>query len=275
MKIKKIFNNNVILARTTTGLDEVVLGRGIAFQSKIGDPVNEAKIDRVSVADSPDTTNKYVQLLAEVPVNHLKLADKIVEEAQTELHCVFNDMTYIGIADHINYALQRYHADQSLTNSLLWEIKHIYPQEFQAALHALDTIEYYENIQMPEDEAGFIALHFVNGQENQTQNDAEVAVEIIANVTQIVERFFTIQLDQDSLNYSRFVVHLRYFIQHVLKNKASRYTQSELYHQIKKVYPEATKCVADVVHYLGNRLHTTVDKEEQAYLILHVQRLIQ
>lgn len=47
MQIQKVLNNNVISVIDEQGKEIVVMGRGIAFQRRPGDPVDEALIDKV------------------------------------------------------------------------------------------------------------------------------------------------------------------------------------------------------------------------------------
>lgn len=49
-------------------------------------------------------------------------------------------------------------------NVLLWDIRRFYKDEYQVGLWALDLIEDKCKVRLPEDEAGFIALHLANAQ---------------------------------------------------------------------------------------------------------------
>lgn len=43
-----------------------------------------------------------------MPINHLDLTNKIIKDAESELNVTFDELTYLGLADHINYAISRY-----------------------------------------------------------------------------------------------------------------------------------------------------------------------
>ena len=47
MRIKKVFNNNVILAHDENFVEKVLLGRGLAFGKKEGDEVDQDKVDKI------------------------------------------------------------------------------------------------------------------------------------------------------------------------------------------------------------------------------------
>lgn len=275
MIIKKVFNNNVLLAENNQQLEMILLGKGIAFQKKAGDIVDLNKIDKKFVIDSEDSKTKFVELLREVPVNHLELTTKIIVAAESELGTIFNDSIYIGLTDHINYALYRYKQGIQIANALMWEVKKFYPKEFKAAMNALETINYYEGIQFPEDEAGFIALHFVNAiQDGDEMKMTVQTTEVIQQILNIVKFHYCIELDESSLNYSRFVTHIRYFIRRLLNHESAENQDDEfLFLQVKEKYPQAYQCACKVQQYLEIKFCTKMTHEEMLYFMLHINRV--
>lgn len=49
MEINRILNNNVVIIVNQEGKEQVVCGKGIAFKKKIGDSIEEDKINKVFV----------------------------------------------------------------------------------------------------------------------------------------------------------------------------------------------------------------------------------
>ena len=69
MKIGKILNNNVAVIFEEDGKTEkIVMGRGIAFSKKIGDTIDEEKIDKTFLLENSDNNNKLQQLLKQKEV---------------------------------------------------------------------------------------------------------------------------------------------------------------------------------------------------------------
>ena len=104
-RVKKVFNTNVVLVNDEKGLEKVFVGRGISFGKKKGDIISTDKAEKIFIVDSPELTERFIQLTKEVPVNHLELVAKITKEAEKELGCSFDETLYIGLADHISYAV--------------------------------------------------------------------------------------------------------------------------------------------------------------------------
>lgn len=274
LRIKKIFNNNVVLVIDTKGLERILIGRGIAFRKRVGETVEKDKIEKTFVVDSPNVADRFVQLIEEVPINRLEMVTVIVKAAEAELERTFDGNTYIGLADHINYAVNRFRNGEKIQNALLLEIKKFYPKEFAAGMKALEQISYYEGIELNEDEAGFITLHFINGGLNNDTAQTLLTTEMLQKVVLIVEDGLGIELDTESLNYVRFVTHLKFFIQRVIINEPRQEAVPEMYEQVVQFYPKATESVGIIKHYLQEKLACRIYPEEEMYLILHVQRLI-
>lgn len=61
-----------------------------------------------------------------------------------------------------------------------------------------------------EDEAGFIALHFVNAEYNTSIRDTFAMTNMIQGIIDLMKREMQIEPDEDSLHYERFVTHLKF-----------------------------------------------------------------
>lgn len=272
--VKKIYNNNIILAEDDKMSEVILLGKGIAFQKQSGDFVDDDKIDKKFIFESPETYSKYIALLKEVPLNQVELANKIIEQAQDELKVTFHDSIYIGLTDHISYTISRYKSGLLLKNALLWEIKNYYPKEYKAAENALDLIRYYENLQLSEDEIGFLALHFINAQQEGEEIEKTMAVaEIEHDVLNIVKYFYQIDLNENTLNYNRFITHIRFFARRLLKKEILTSDDNFLFEQIKNKMPKAKECADKVKDYFIKKFKITMSQEEMIYFMLHINRV--
>lgn len=270
MKIKKIFNNNIILVEDDKLVEMVLLGKGIGFGLKAGDIADESKIEKKFKLSADKLEHQSMQMIASIPINHLELTRKIIDFAEKELDTTFDGLIFIGLADHISFAIKRAKANESLKNAMLWEIKKFYKKEFKVAMKVLDIIYHDEGIMMSEDEASIIAMHFVNGQQSGSgvQSTAE-ATRIIQDILNIVKYHFRIELDEDSISYSRFITHIRFFLQ----RKQDKNDDDFLFDQIRKKYPDTYECVLRIKQYLDAKLKINLNNEEMLYFMLHVKRL--
>lgn len=274
MKVVRVFNNNAVLVENEANEEMVLIGKGIAFAKKTGDLINEELIQKKFVFENSQLNEKLAKLFNEVPVKYIELTLDIVEMAGKELNTKFNSNIYIALADHIAYAVERCSNNETIKNALLWEIKKFYPNEFAAAMKALEMIRYETNIEMKEDEAGFIALHFVNGQsEGELMAQTVAVTKIVEDILHIVEYHFHFKIDETSLNYIRFVTHIQYFARRLFAKEVIDDGDDILFEQIKNRYQDSYNCSLKVKKYIGSNYHIDISNDELVYFILHINRV--
>lgn len=274
MKIKRVFNNNVLLAEDEAGCEKMLLGKGIGFGKKINDMINLDQVDKVYILETENNSKNLQELANNIPANHLIVTKEIIEDAEASLNVKFDNSIYIGLADHISYAITRAQNGESLSNAMLWEIKRFYPKEYELSMKALEKIQLRTGIAMVEDEAGFIAIHFVNGQQNGTAlAQSKSMTKILRDILNLIKYHYKMDFDEDSLNFTRFITHLRFFLKRVQSNDIEDSHEEFLYEQIKTRYPEAFGCVKRIEAYINDKLGIKMSDDEKLYFMLHVNRL--
>jgi beta-glucoside operon transcriptional antiterminator len=121
MKIAKIINNNVISVFNDQNEELVVMGRGLAFQKRPGDDVEEEKIEKIFALKNKDISERFKTLLYEVPMEYMDVTEDIIKNAKAKLGRDLNDSIYVSLTDHINFAIQRNKKGLDIKNALLWE----------------------------------------------------------------------------------------------------------------------------------------------------------
>lgn len=182
---------------------------------------------------------------------------------------------YVALTDHISFAIKRHKENVHVKNPLVWEIRKYYKQEYQVALKCLDIIEEQTGVRFPEDEAASIALHLVNSELSGGNLATAVQVtELVNNVLNIVKYHFKMELDETSINYERFLTHLRFFaIRFIRKERMADSEDNFLYEQLKRKYPESFQCSQKIKIYLVKSYNWSISKDEEMYLTLHIQRV--
>ncbi|AZK45127.1 BglG family transcription antiterminator LicT [Paenibacillus lentus] len=273
MKIKKIFNNNVILLVDDNGDEMIVMGKGIGYNKHNSSTVDFSQVDKRFVLEK-GVSDKLIGLVSEIPTEHLELSNEIIEYAEQQLSVKFSDNIYITLTDHISFALTRFPEGLFVKNALLWEIKQFYKAEFEVALKSLDIIETKMGVRLPEDEAGSIALHFVNAQQKgQDMKQTYTMTKIVNDLSNIVKYHFGIKIDESSINYSRFLTHLRYFAYRVLHDELIPDESDSLFEHVRDKYPESYACAKKMIHYFENNYSKKLTNEELVYFIIHIHRV--
>ena len=106
MKIAKILNNNVVVVVDEHQREQVVMGRGLAFQKRSGDAVDEAKIEKVFALQSDELITRLSELLSHIPLEVMTTCDLIINAAKARLGKL-QDSLYISLTDHCHFAIER------------------------------------------------------------------------------------------------------------------------------------------------------------------------
>lgn len=273
MRISKILNNNLVLSRNEKNEEIIVKGLGIGFHAKRGDIIDESLIEKIFYPESHQNSIQIQQYLLSIPEEYLDFVQKFVDrikEKEPDLH--LNNSIYLSLSDHLMGTVDRFRNGISLKNVLLLDIQQLYKKEYEYGLKMIDDINQTFQVQLPVDEAGFIALHFVNAEEGQQNNDNYQIALIVNQVQEIVKNYFSdITFNESSLYYQRFLTHLKYFAQRYL-HKELQYDEDEtLFQIIQEQCREAYGCVKLIYLMMEEKYHYALSKEEMMYLSIHIQ----
>ena len=273
MKISRIINNNVVSTCDEEGREVIVMGRGVVFKAKEGSTIDEDKIEKVFRLDSQNTMDKFKELLVNLPMEHVQISAEIISYAKEVLNRPINPNVYITLTDHINFALERFKQKMMFSNPLIREVRSFYHAEYLIGEYAIAMIDRDLGIKLPVDEAASIALHIVNAEYDAPMGDTIKITNLIQQVSEVVEEYFNIKLDEQSLSYERFITHLRFLAQRVFTGEHMELDNLEFQKVIDRLYPEEYACSQKVQALIKLQYGHQVTEEEVAYLALHIKRI--
>ncbi len=273
MKIEKVIKNNVVSTYDEEGREIIVMGRGVGFKAKEGSSIDEKKIEKIFRLESKNTTERFKELLADLPMEHVQVSAEIISYAKEVLGRPLNPNVYVTLTDHINFALERLKKNMMFSNPLIREVRSFYHEEYLIGEYAIAMIEKQLGAKLPVDEAASIALHIVNAEYNAPMGDTIKITTLIQQVTELVKEYFRIQIDERSLSCERFVTHLRFLAQRVLAGEHLKLDNLEFQEVIDRLYPKEYECSQKIRELIQSQYGHTVTEEEVAYLALHIKRI--
>ncbi|KKI88968.1 transcription antiterminator LicT [Bacillus sp. SA1-12] len=274
MKIEKILNNNAVIS-VKDKQEIIVVGRGIAFNKRVGEEINEQQIDKIFTLENEDIMKKFKALISDMPIEYMELSERIIAYAKMKLGKKLNDRIYIHLTDHIHFAIERYKNNLPIKNGLLWETKQLYKDEYEIGIEALNMICEQTGVILPEDEAGFLALHIVNAELNEEMPVVKSMTKVMQEILTIVRYHFKIEFNEDSLAYYRFITHLKFFAQRLVKgNHYNSTADDDLFLVINKKYPEAFSCSQKIKKFIETSYTYELTDEEMIYLTIHIERVV-
>ncbi|MGI6156202.1 MAG: BglG family transcription antiterminator LicT [Enterococcus lemanii] len=273
MIIKRVLNNNTVISTNSQGVDVLLMGKGVAFGKKKGEVLDIALVEKTFLLKDKGTQNKFTELLLNVPLEHVLVAEKIINFGKIKLGKNLNEILYVNLTDHIHSAILRYQEGIVLKNPLRWDIARFYSDEYAVGEKAIDIVKKDLGVTFEIDEAAFIALHFVNAQLEQKDNLAYEIAEITKGIEAVIKTYYRTEFDEDSLDYYRFITHVKFFAQRLLKGEHYDDEDDELLTILKNKYPSEYACARKIGEYVQANYQYELQSTELLYLTAHIRRI--
>lgn len=269
MKVIKKINNNVAICLDSNDKELIAFGKGIGFPKMpyVLDDLN--LIQRTYYGVSP----RYLNLLNDIPDEIFEISTKIVDYAQTKLEYTLNSNVVFTLADHINFAIQRFHKNIQVKVPLSYDVEFLYEKEMDIGKKAIKYINKTMGIRLSSKEATGIALHFINVLTNESIEEQMNTDDLLQRIIGIIEKELKINIDTSSFSYSRFATHVEYLLKRIEDNVSVDTKNHKMYENITEKYPESYQCALKIQEYLNQETGRILNDEELLYLIIHINRL--
>lgn len=257
------------------GGEMIVTGKGLGFQRKVGERVDEALFEKTYHMEGKAEQRKLRELCQQIPIEHLRLTQDLIEYIKTQISAPLNESLLITLADHISFAIKRKEAGVEFTNPLEGAVMSYYPAEYRLGRHCLRVIREETHTDLNSSEAAFIALHIVNAELNTSMSVMVDITKLIEGTLEVVEYFYQRSFDRESLDFNRFVVHLRYFAQRLFQAApgVSGNYDPDFRDMIARSCRQHYRCAQCVGEYIKNTYRKEVSDEELIYLTIHLKRI--
>lgn len=270
VKVVKSFNNNILLVREN-GKEKILFQKGIGFGKKPGDLIEKGTvIEKVFIIEDEDNQRNFDEILDRVDSKLIALVEEIIAEITDELGEELNENIHVGLIDHLFYAIRRLKDNEEIQNPFLIEIETLYGREFSMACRLSNRIKEVLNVEMPEGEKGFIALHIHSARNNGKLSNTIKYSFLSNSITEHVEDRLKITIDRKSLDYARFLTHIRFAIERIITNSPIK---NDLIDVIKVKYRLSYKIAKEARDIICKVLDiNNVSEDEVAYLAMHIER---
>lgn len=254
MQAVKVFNNNAVSVIMPDGREAILVGNGLGFGRRPGDVIDKSRVSKVY----------YVQ--NELQTKFLKMLDNVTPQ-------VMQAAERISLADHISFALERVEKGTFLPNLMLSETRMLYPKEYAVGQRALELVRQFCGVQLPEDEAGYIALHLVAGAADGAL--AYDTVKFVMAVKEIICDTYHCTFEEESLETIRLTVHLKFLAARILRHTPWQDAGLEsMYTVLLQRDSRNEVCLQRINAYLRQEFDYELDHQEQVYLLIHLTKIV-
>ncbi|MGX4686097.1 BglG family transcription antiterminator LicT [Vagococcus sp. JNUCC 83] len=273
MIIERVLNNNTVISSNGKGLDILLMGKGIAFGKKKGSEVEMDQVEKTFILQDKNNQNKFTELLINVPMEYVLVSEKVINFGKIKLGKALNETIYINLTDHIYSTIERYKEGIVLKNPLILDIARFYPDEYAIGEKALSIIKSELNTELEIDEAAFIALHFINASDSKTNEYAYEITSITKKIDEIVKAHYNTEFDETSLDYYRFITHVKFFAQRLLAKEHYDDEDDDLLETLKTKYENEYACSLKIKEYILQDYQYELSATELVYLTAHIRRI--
>lgn len=111
MEIFKVIINNIVITLDQNNPEIILMGRGLGFKQRSGNNIDENLIEkRFSLSSSDNEESSVSQLLSNISLEYIRVANKILNCAEEIFNTNISDSKIISLSDHIHSALERYNS---------------------------------------------------------------------------------------------------------------------------------------------------------------------
>jgi beta-glucoside operon transcriptional antiterminator len=272
------YNNNIILAENN-GQEVIVLGKGLGFQTLQGAEVDMSLVEKVFIPQETAYINRFADILSDLAYEFILLASKIVDYGKESLQVHLNPSIVVALADHFSVSLTQPLCNAGIQSPLELDVRHIYPKEFQIGLQALEIIRRERNIKMSETEAVSIALHFINAELESPEMPVTFKIVTIAGgVIRIIEQYYQVVLNKETLEFMRLSSHIRNLIIEYLSSHSHKRTlkeDNELYDLLMARDRDVAECCGCIRMWLGEKHNLSLRKNDLSFLAMHITKILE
>lgn len=271
-EIIKVLNNNVILAFDMNKNQElIIVGKGVGFGHRKNDilKLSNNEIEKLFITYDKKMKNQYYQLINFLDEDVMAVSEELIAMGEKSLGPL-NPHIHIALTDHIGFSIERIKQGIDVNNPFLNEIKLLYPEEYRISVEASKIINKTLNVDIPESEIGFIALHFHSARQNKKVGETVKYTSLIKRLIEIVEKELNVQFDSTDLSYIRLVSHFRFVIDRLEKGKSE---ENPILNRIKTEYKSSFEIAKKVGKCIEDTLSLPISDDELGYITIHIQRI--
>ncbi|ANS75413.1 PtsGHI operon antiterminator [Paenibacillus yonginensis] len=273
LQVAKVLNNNVIIANHPEHGEVVVIGKGIGFNRKPREMIANEAVEKLFILRNAAEQEQYKQLALEVDEKLIEVLNEILLYVAKHSQTPLNEHIHIALTDHIAFAIKRAEQDIVIHNPFLFETKEIYPEEYRLAEYAINVIREKMDVDLGQDEIGFVALHIHSAMTNQHITEVKAHSQLISDMVDMIEQQMNFKIARDSLDYARLLTHLRFAIERIRRGEKV-HELGKLEEVLKDEYPELYDLAWKLTKVMEKRLHKPVYQAEISYLTMHLNRIV-
>ena len=269
-RICKVLNHNGVIALDMNDSKEyVLLGKGVGFGKKPGERFEQTADCTVYSLQETSSRGDAAELIKSIQPEYFQMANRILNEAERHFGKIDRSILF-PMADHIAFAVQRLQKGEKISNPLTEDIKTLFHSEFKVASMIQTILKEEKQIDIDEDEIGYVALHIHSALEKESVSVSMQMARAVRDCVSVIEVQRGIRINVMSLSYNRLMNHVKYMVARVLKGESLKVNMNDY---VQHNFPDAFELATTVCDHLSHALHKPLEELEIGYLAMHIERV--
>lgn len=273
-KVIRVIGNNVVMVQSgKKELEYVILGKGIGFGTKTGGSItsDDPRVEKLFKLEDREQWSQYHHLLEDFDPKVLEITDEILNSITKEFPGKLNDKVYLALPSHIQFTIYRIRKGMDIINPFLEETKISFPREYEIAQKAADMIGKAFDIEVPDDEVGFLTYHVYSAVSHVPVGQLVKASNMVGRLIEIIERERGGPFESGSMDHVRLLMHLRFSVDRILNQSVN--VDNPFADQIKSQFISEYGLAKRLAEVMESDLGRPVPEAEVCFLAMHLYRL--
>lgn len=126
-----------------------------------------------------DSNQRYIENLVDQRI--IASVERMIQYAESQLETVFGNRVFYGLALHLEKATSRVKKNRYYENQVFENTEESYPREYQVSCECIRLFNQEFEIELPINEANYLALFFAYGNHTKKQTQKEVQVFVVTH----------------------------------------------------------------------------------------------
>ena len=245
------------------------MGKGVGFGRKVAERIEVRPEDRLYSLQKYKERGGAKEIVKSIAPEFLELTNAVLNEAE-KVFGTIDRMVLFPLADHIAFAVKRIQNHEQISNPLTEDIRVLFHMEFKVAESIRPLLKKQFQIDIEDDEIGYVALHIHSAIEDEKVSQAMQMARSVRECISMVEEAIGKPIDIASLSYNRLMNHIRYMVARALSGEKLKVNMND-YMEVK--FPESFGMAQVICDRVGTSLGVKLEEVETGYLAMHIERV--
>lgn len=269
-RITRVLNHNTIMAlKEGTTSEYLLMGKGIGFGKKVSEYIETEGDERIYSLQEFTERGDARELATSVNPICLEFAGELLDEAEKEFQKIDRSILF-PLADHLEFAIERMKKGEAIHNPLTEDIRILFYKEYKVAERLRPVIFKSLEIEIDENEVGYVALHIHSAIQDENVSQAMQMARAVRECISVVEEEIGRSIDVLTLSYNRLMNHVRNMVARVMHHEELKLNMND-YMSIK--FPKSFATAEVICRRIEEMLKCELGAVEIGYLAMHIERV--